>query len=73
LPDSPHPALDIALVGANSLRLSWGGQGYALESATNLSLGSASYPLGPWQEVTNMSNPYTNLLDEPQRYYRLKK
>jgi hypothetical protein len=71
-PDSA-PALTETALGPNQLRLSWTGHGYALESATNLSLGAASYPFGPWQEVTNMSNPYTNSPNELQRYYRLKK
>jgi hypothetical protein len=73
LPESPPPTLNIQQLGANSVRLSWTGGGYTLESATNLSLGAASYPSGPWREATNMSNPYTNLLNEPQRFFRLNK
>jgi len=73
LPEQPPPVLSLTLLGANSARLSWTGGGYALESATNLNLGSASYPLGPWQQVTNMSNPYTNNLSDPARFFRLKK
>ena len=73
LAEQPSPVLTTAQIDANSLRISWAGNGYALESTTNLSLGSASYPSGPWQEVTNMSNPYTNHLDEAQRFFRLKK
>jgi hypothetical protein len=69
----PAPALTATPQGADQLRLSWTGHGYALESATSLSLGSTSYPVGPWQQVTNMSNPYTNRLDELQRFFRLKK
>ena len=73
LPETPQPTLNASSTGGTSIRLWWTGGAYALESATNLSLGSASYPLGPWQEVTNMSNPYTNSLDQPQRFFRLKK
>jgi len=73
LPDQPPPVLNLTPLGANSARLTWTGGGYVLESAANLSLGSASYPLGPWQQVTNMSNPYPIRMDEPQRFYRLKK
>jgi hypothetical protein len=69
----PAPALTATLLGADQLRLSWAGHGYALESATNLNLGTASYPFGPWQPVPNMSNPYTIGLDEMQRFFRLKK
>jgi hypothetical protein len=73
LPESPPPVLNVSPPGANAIRLSWVGGGYALESATNLSLGTASYPAGPWQHVPNMSNPYTNRFDDTQRYFRLKK
>jgi len=73
LPEQAPPVLSLTPIGANSARLSWTGGGYALESATNLSLGSASYLLGPWQQVTNMSNPYTNNLSDPARFFRLKK
>ena len=73
LPPEPAPALAATLLGTNQLRLAWQGHGYALESATNLNLGPASHPLGPWQQVTDMSNPYTNRLDEPRRFFRLKK
>jgi hypothetical protein len=73
LPLQPDPALAIQRLGSNDSRLSWTGGGYALESVTNLNVGAASYPIGPWQQVTNMSNPYTNRLDETQRFFRLKK
>jgi hypothetical protein len=73
LPEPPPPVLALTPLDTNSARLSWTGGGYALESATNLSLHAASYPVGPWQQVTNMSNPYTNRLDENQRFFRLKK
>jgi hypothetical protein len=69
----PVPTLAIQRLGSGDSRLSWTGGGYALESATNLSLGSASHPLGPWHQVPNMSNPHTNRLDETQRFFRLKK
>jgi hypothetical protein len=73
LPESPPPALNVSPLGTNSLQLSWTGHGYALESTTNLNLGAVSYSLGPWRQVPNMSNPYTNRLDEPHRFFRLKK
>ena len=73
LPEASPPMLNVTSRGTNAVRLSWTGPGYALESATNLNLGSASYPLGPWQEVPNMSNPYTNSLAGPARFFRLKK
>lgn len=73
LSEEASPVLNLTHFGANSARLFWTGFGYALESATNLSLGAASHPVGPWQQVTNMSNPYTIRMDEPQRFFRLKK
>ena len=73
LPVDPLPTLYITSLNTNAARLSWTGSGYALESVTNLTGNSASYPLGPWQQVTNMANPYTVRLDEPSRFFRLKK
>jgi hypothetical protein len=74
LPEAPAPTLAISSAGTgDSVRLSWNGFGYALESTTNLSLGPVSYPLGPWQQVTNMANPHTNLLDGVRQFFRLKK
>jgi hypothetical protein len=73
LPEQPPPVLSLTPLGSSSARLSWTGAGYALECATNLNLGAASYPVGPWQQVTNMSNPYTNDLSDPARFFRLKK
>ena len=67
------PTLNITPLEANSVRLSWIGHGYGLEGATNLNLGTASYPLGPWLQVSNLSNPYTNSFSEPARFFRLKK
>ena len=72
LPEESTPALAITQLDANSVRLSWIGHGYALENAANLTDNSASYPLGPWQEVPNMANPFTNNLSEPARFFRLK-
>jgi hypothetical protein len=69
----PEPTLAISPVNMDAVRLWWTGGGYALESTTNLTDNSASYPVGPWQEVPRMSNPYTNFLEEPQRFFRLKK
>ena len=65
--------MKITVIDTKTVRFSWTGGGYALESSTNLNLGPASYPLGPWQEVANMSNPYTYILTGPQRFFRLKK
>jgi hypothetical protein len=74
LPSQPEPILQIAPLVDDAVRLWWTGSGYALESSTNVSPNSASYPFGPWQQVPKMSNPYTNLLlEEPQRFFRLKK
>ena len=42
-------------------------------TVTNLTANSASAPFGPWAEVPNMSNPYTDSRAGPQRFYRLKK
>jgi len=73
LPDAPLPSLQLTPLDTDRVRLSWSGGGYALESSTNLNLDAVSYPFGPWQQVSNMSNPYTNRLDESQRFFRLKK
>lgn len=73
LPDAPAPVLQITPVGTNAHRLSWTGPGYALESVTNLTTNVISAPFGPWTEVRNMSNPYTNANSGPQRFFRLKK
>lgn len=73
LPDAPPPTLDVAPLGSNLARFWWAGRGFALEYVTNLNGHSASYPFGPWQEVSNMANPYTNSLAGPQRFFRLKR
>jgi hypothetical protein len=73
LPETPPPTLTVSRGGSDSIRLSWTGPGYALESTTNLSLGPASYPLGPWRQITNMANPHTNAISGPQQFFRLKK
>jgi hypothetical protein len=73
LPQPPEPILLMTPFDASLASLSWTGGGYALESATNLNFGSDSYPIGPWQQVSNMSNPYPIRLDEIQRFFRLKK
>jgi len=74
LPAEQSPVLHATFLDTDALRLSWTGNGYALESSTNLNTGSLSYPAGPWTEVPQMANPYiwslTNGLD---RYFRLKK
>ena len=74
LPPEPLPVLQVTLFDADSIRLSWIGGGYALESSTNLDLGPASYPFGPWTPVPQLSNPYVwNLTNNPARFFRLKK
>ena len=73
LPEAPTPTLNVAPQGTEAVRLWWTGGGYALESITNLTDDPGSYPNGPWQQITNMSNPYTNNLAPPSRFFRLKK
>ena len=74
LPPEPLPILQATSLNTNSLRLAWTGGGYALESSTNLDLGPASYPTGPWTPVPQMSNPYLwSLTNSPARFFRLKK
>jgi hypothetical protein len=74
LPEMPAPALAAVAEGTNAVRLSWSGGGYALETSTNLNLGSLSYPYGPWRQVTNMTNPYLwSLTNSSTRFFRLKK
>ncbi len=72
VPD-PAPALTITALNAGTSRLSWTGGGFHLEGATNLALGDLSYPNGPWTQVTNMSNPYTNPSGNAFRFFRLKR
>jgi len=73
LPETPIPTLKLEPHDTNAVRLSWTGGGYALESVTNLTDNLASYPTGPWQEVPSMSNPFTNSLASPSRFFRLRK
>ena len=74
LPPEPMPVLQAMSPDTNSLRLSWTGGGYALESSPILDLGLASYPFGPWMPVPQMSNPYLwSLTNSPARFFRLKK
>ena len=55
------------------MRLWWNGYGFTLESVTNLTDNFASAPVGPWQQVPRLSNPYTNDLTGPSRFFRLRK
>ena len=71
LPEVPVPQLNIAVVGTNRYRLWWDGPGYALESATSLGL-TGPGALGAWSEVTNMANPFTNILTGERRFFRLR-
>lgn len=74
LSPEPLPVLQATLLSADSVQLSWSGSGFALESSTNLDAGSSSYPVGPWTEVPQMSNPYLwPLTNGQQHYFRLKK
>ncbi len=74
IPGSPAPPrLDLTRLADDKFRLSWTGPGYALESATNFIAGLGGKP-GPWMEVPNMSNPYTNSPStQPGRLFRLRK
>jgi hypothetical protein len=74
LPVEPPPQLHLTWLAepANRVVMDWTGHGFALESTTTFS-NNLSYPLGPWVQVTNMANPYTNSGTEPFRFFRLKK
>lgn len=74
LPAEPSPTLHATRLSDpdNRLVLDWTGHGFALESTATFS-NNLSYPLGPWIQVTNMANPYTNSLADPFRFFRLKK
>ena len=71
LPDVPVPQLNIAPAGTNRFRLWWDGPGYALESTTNLAFTGAG-AVGAWMEVTNVSNPYTDIATGQGRFFRLR-
>jgi hypothetical protein len=72
LPEEQSPILQVQRLAAGTVRLDWTGGGFALEAATVFS-NNLSYPLGPWTQVTNMFNPYTNSEAVPFRLFRLKK
>lgn len=71
-PSGPPPELNITRLDPQKSRISWIGDGYLLEGTTNLTLDSRSYPLGPWIQVTNMANPYTNSAPAGSIFFRLK-
>jgi hypothetical protein len=73
LPEVPVPNLEFDPPGDGTLRLFWDGPGYTLESVTNLTENLASAPFGSWQQVPRLTNPYTNTLSDPSRFFRLKK
>ena len=73
LPQEPTPSLVSTLLGDGRLRLAWDGFGYTLESVTNLTDNFTSAPLGPWQQVPGLSNPYTNDISDPSRFFRLRR
>lgn len=66
LPAGPSPTLNMLRQGSN-LIFSWTGNGFALESSSAVT--------GPWFEVANMSNPFTNSISGSgaASFYRLKK
>lgn len=73
LPELPDPQLNITTLPGRKARLEWTGPGFALESTTGFTAGPEAVP-GPWLEVPNMSNPYTNnSTTEGLRIYRLRK
>lgn len=71
--DTTPPTLRAESLPNNVARLSWEGNGFALEYVTNLTDDAASYPAGPWIQAPGMSNPYTNRPPSPARFFRLKK
>lgn len=71
--DNTPPTLRVESLPNNAARLSWEGNGFALEYVTNLTDNAASYPAGPWIQAPGMSNPYTNRPPSPSRIFRLKK
>ena len=73
LPAEPAPRLQFDPLDDGRLRLWWDGFGYTLESVSNLTDNFASAPLGPWQQVPRLTNPYTNTLIDPSRFFRLRK
>jgi hypothetical protein len=73
LPPEPPPVLEISPAGPGRFRFAWSGRGYALEDTDDLGAGAASAPDGPWTEVPDITNPYTNTFTGPQRFFRLRK
>jgi len=73
LVEDPAPRIEAAPLDGSALWLAWDGHGYTLESVTNLTDNAASAPLGPWQQVPRLTNPYTNSLAGPSRFFRLRK
>jgi len=71
--DNTPPTLRVESLPNNAARISWEGNGFALEYVTNLTDNAASYPAGPWIQAPGMSNPYTNRPPSPSRIFRLKK
>ncbi len=71
--DNTPPTLRVESLPNNAARISWEGNGFALEYVTNLTDNAGSYPAGPWIQAPGMSNPYTNRPPSPSRIFRLKK
>ncbi len=71
--DNTPPTLRVESLPNNAARISWEGNGFALEYVTNLTDNAASYPAGPWIQAPGMSNPYTNRPPSPSRIFRLKR
>jgi len=72
-PSGPAVTLRVESLPNNAARISWEGNGYALEYVTNMTENVASYPAGPWIQAPGMSNPYTNRPPSPARFFRLKR
>lgn len=73
LPEEPVSPLNWTLRGDGSLLFGWDGGGFTLESTTDLANNAARAPLGPWQQMPALTNPYTNGLFESSQFFRLKK
>jgi len=59
---APKPTLSFGKVGTNFV-LSWTSN-FKLQTATNV--------IGPYQDLVGATSPYTNELQNPERYFRLR-
>ncbi len=62
--NGPAPELTIEMQNGDAV-ISWDGSGFTLESATDVG--------GPWNAVSNQSNPYTVTPSMKYQFYRLRK